>query len=575
MAISVPYNPVPEAPSRAPIPEVRPTVVEEAFGGGIARGISGLGREVENVGNQIFQRAIALQDLENQTQAEEANNRFVRESAQLHANFNSLEGINAGPKALEKYTSDLETLRSKIGEDLTNSAARRLYDRGTRGQLARHVFNGAGHAASQMKAANKQALVSSMDLDMQGFSSDPNPETFDQRFQDIRQKVLRLGANEGWTEPKLNDEILKMRSRARIEQIRGLAAEGRAFAAEELYNKHKDEIHWTQQDSIQNLVHNGTTNVKARTIDDIENGDIKSGYLDEKRTLEDRIKAARKRAEEESTDPALSDVASDRVRATYNRWKQDQKDKENNNIQIIQGAFPVAQSFDHLMSMPEVQEAYQNLPPTKRNALPGQFRRYQDSVNKETREQSNTYLRGLADEDLQKFLATDLTQFNLSRTDLDWLLALQRKKSQNPAKDPKTAAAMAIITPILPDSIRTDRDEMVRLRGAMQIALEEYIREYKSMPKAEDIRKLGARLLQEKAFVEPETWFSKSGWNLFIKNEPAYREKIPPDVLEAVKEDPGWAAKGITNVTDEMVRIEVQQQLWRKFYQNKRDKASE
>lgn len=354
---------------------------------------------------------------------------------------------------------------------------------------------------------------------------------------------------------------------------------GEPFAAERLFNDHKDEIHWTQQDSVQNLVHNGTSDSKARIIneDPKVNGDLFSGEFDDKRGVEERIKAAGEIAEEQSDDPLLKQKAMDRARVSYNQFKQDRHDTEVKNSQTIQEAFPVAQSYDHLMSMPEVQEAYQALPPNKRNALPGQFRRYQDSAKRETREQTNTYLRGLADEDPQKFLSMDLTQFELSRTDLDRLLKLQRKKSGDPTKDPKTAAAMAIITPTLPDSIRTDRDEMTRLRGAMQIALEEYIREYKSMPKAEDVRKIGARLLMTHVTNPPDDYpaISKLGWRLFNSNEPAYKETIPPDVMEEIKNDPAWAAEGITNVTDEMVRTIVQQQLWRKYYQNKKDKASE
>lgn len=563
MAISVPYNPVPEAPSRAPIPEVRPAVVEEAFGSGIARGISGLGREVENVGNQIFQRAIALQDLENQTQAEEANNRFVRESAQLHANFNSLEGINAGPKALEKYTSDLETLRSKIGEDLTNSAARRLYDRGTRGQLARHVFNGAGHAASQMKAANKQALVSSMDLDMQGFSSDPNPETFDQRFQDIRQKVLRLGANEGWTEPKLNDEILKMRSRARIEQIRGLA-QRQPFEAERLYNEHKDEIHWTQQDSVGNLVHGGTANVKARFIDEEVNADLKSGEPDEKKGVEERVKEAREKAAKESQDPLLGDYAAQRTRATYNQFRQDERDRIQRNDQTMLGGIAgytspggrLYNSRDDLYAFgsPEEIRIYDSASPKERKKYDTWMAKNAKGEVLPSPERRAKYeeLLGLSEENPVEFMTKDIMSEDLTREQKGKLFTRRDQIIKSPGKDPRISRAMIQVAPTLQAMGITpteDKQAFLRFRGALSDLMRQEEASQKKPLNTEQIDKLSARILQ--TIKTPGSLFGD--W--WPSKAPMFNLEVPEADANRIKSSPAWITTGVDPTPEQIQRI--------------------
>src|SRR5581483_2698427 len=98
----VPYQPVPQvAPSEAATPGVRVNAPTEAFGGASAAATEGLGKGFEQAGNELFGRAVALQQLANETEAREADAQYMLQAGDLHAKFNALEGkerVNAFPK---------------------------------------------------------------------------------------------------------------------------------------------------------------------------------------------------------------------------------------------------------------------------------------------------------------------------------------------------------------------------------------------------------------------------------------------------------------------------------------------
>lgn len=564
MAISVPYNPVPqESPARAPIPELSPVVTEEAFGSSIAQAIGGLGREAEKIGDQIFQRAIALQDLENQTMATEADNQFMLESAKVHAEFQSLEGQNAGPKALEKYTQDLSKIRADIGKGLGNPVARRLYDRGTRNTLARSIFNAAGHSAAQMKRANGDALAARVDLSMQDFSADPNQETFDARFGPVAADVIRLGDLHGWSREKTESEIAKVRGKARVEQIRGMA-QREPFAAEKLYNEVKDEIHWTQQDSVQNLVQGGTANVKARFIDDEVNADLKTGEPDEKKGVEERVREAREKAAKESKDPLLGDYAAQRARATYNQYLQDKRDNVQRNDQTMLGGINgytnpggrVYNSRDDLYAFGTKEEIaiYDAASPKERKKYDTWMAKNAKGEVILTPERRAKYeeLLGLSEESPVEFMTKDIMAEDLTKEQQQKLFTRRDQILKSPGKDPRISRAMMQVAPTLQAMGITPQDDkqaFLRFRGALSDLMRQEEASQKKPLTTEQIDKLSSRILQTiktPGYIWGDIWPNKA---------PMFNLEVPESEANRIKNSPAWISAGVDPTDEQIQRI--------------------
>ena len=99
------------APEGGRTPEFHEGVVEGAFGERTGAALQQAGQDVSRLGDQTFQTAQYLQNLQNETEALNANTRYGEESVKLRAKFMSLEGANASPEALTKYQGTPELHR--------------------------------------------------------------------------------------------------------------------------------------------------------------------------------------------------------------------------------------------------------------------------------------------------------------------------------------------------------------------------------------------------------------------------------------------------------------------------------
>src|SRR6266436_5405344 len=106
---------------------MNPRIPSAAFGGEAAQALSGFGKTAEHVGDEIFARAIALQNLNNEAEATEADAKYMQTAGDLHAEFNAKQGkerVDAYPK----YKQDLNEARQKLRGGLSSQMAQRMFD---------------------------------------------------------------------------------------------------------------------------------------------------------------------------------------------------------------------------------------------------------------------------------------------------------------------------------------------------------------------------------------------------------------------------------------------------------------
>src|SRR5215469_2498402 len=124
----VPYTGVPQvAPTDAPIPRYQVETPPAAFGVNVAQAIEGLGKTVQGAGDEMFARAIAMQDLYNHSEAQQADADYMQKAGELHAQYSSLQGKDA-VDAYPKYISDLQDARKSIRDGLSNGMSQKLFD---------------------------------------------------------------------------------------------------------------------------------------------------------------------------------------------------------------------------------------------------------------------------------------------------------------------------------------------------------------------------------------------------------------------------------------------------------------
>lgn len=149
---AVPYSPVPTvAPSGQGLPSPSVQGVPEAFGAGMVQSASNLGKAMEASGNELFTRALAIQQMNNETEARQGDADYMIAAGKLHADFSALKG-KAAADAFPKYQQDLNDLRMKTRAGMSNPMAAKMFDAQSLSTMGRTIFNGAGHAASENKS---------------------------------------------------------------------------------------------------------------------------------------------------------------------------------------------------------------------------------------------------------------------------------------------------------------------------------------------------------------------------------------------------------------------------------------
>lgn len=266
---TVPYNPVPDVAPQAPgVPGLRVQTPIAAFGGTVAQAIESVGGKLDQDGNEIFQRAMALQDLNNRTAADKANTDYTIALGQKHAAFSALEGQNA-VKALPQYTQDVQDLREEYGQGL-NPMARKLYDVDSRGQMARTIFNGAGHAGEQNKRWQEATAKSALQANRDGaYNTADDDAGFQAKWNAVPNHVATLAGLGGWDDTQTTHEVFKERSGLLADRIKGLARTNPLRAEQMLNQAMQDKtLEFSDWQGANSIVHHEVVTTGSRVVTD-------------------------------------------------------------------------------------------------------------------------------------------------------------------------------------------------------------------------------------------------------------------------------------------------------------------
>lgn len=538
---------VPILPSVAPqdiaIPKFRVDTPLAAFGGASAQATEAFGSQLAHAGDELFKRAEALQQLKNETEARDADAQFQIEAGKMHAQYNSLEGLQAGPDALEKHTKDLEELRQKVRGGLSNDAARKLYDGPSTSTMGRTIFSAAGHSAQQMKVANDRSLDAQMTATMnQGAQFSKDPRALAQGEAQIRAYSRQRAENTGGTKETVDTFEFGKVSDYWTSAILS-TAETDPWAATKMLEANKSKLDAKDLPRVEAQIQTKQNMIGARNIADEVNADLRKDPTGAGKSLQARLEDADKIAESRApNNPVLKDVARNQVIAQYRQATGAKKEFDQGNRDAVSDALvsppggKTIHTVDELRAVPGLDAKINSLPPKEQEALQGRINRYNAAADKEANEQNYKYLLGLSRSEPDKFLSMDLTSEKLNQSQMNKLYTEQKNIRRHPEDDGRVLHAMSVMRADLQAAGVNAKDDVKRYytyQGAMQDALAQYrANNGGKQPGDKDIQEMGRKLLTE-VYTGGETF---GGWLGRNKTRP-FEVEVPGEIYTKAKEE--------------------------------------
>lgn len=547
---SIPYKPFPSTtPTDRPTPYLNVRAMPEAFGVNI-------GEALARGGDELFGRAMALQQLENQSAADDLSNEFIIQSSDLRAKYHSLEGKDA-PEQLEKYARDLDELRGKIREGARNPYTGKLYDSHTRGFLAREVYSGAQHAATENKRYHNKVIDNKEVAAHDEVAHRPQSErTVAAQTSTLRDVYRQRAAMKGWDTDTEQIEYQRGLSKLLYTQITSLA-KNNPEAADKLLKDNEINLYGDDLPKAQAIV---DTHMRVQGAVSIAEQIVKppeEGKFD--KSLEDYIREATKKADEIRPDDALmrSQVQNDviaRYHKLYGAKREADAERKNVMDKAVTGGYGrLPSSVAEMLKLhPEIENAWQKMTDTQRKPyfsaianlqkMPDLSRRnYEFSQEGIERYEE---LIGMRHANPKEFLSLNLPSEQFRVPTIQSLIRMQAELQKKADEDPRVGAALTMIRNArgnvmselgIDKRTEANKENYDRFVGALQMGLDRLREEGKKQPKQEDILALGDALMFQKAVPR----FGGIFGGIFgtAKEEPIYNVTVPDKIKKEFTEE--------------------------------------
>ncbi len=574
----VPYNPVPD---QRPIEgtggrSVSVNASALAFGGAVGEALKGLGATEGQVGNELFSRAIALQELRNETEARAADAQYMETAGQLHANFNALEG-KARVDAFPGHMEELKAEREKIRNGLSNPMAQKMFDSQSLSTMGRTIFNAAGAAASANKQWATGTIKSQIDLDAKTIEDNPSDDVlFQNKLNRVKAGATNLAHLQGFEEggPEAQDLALKATSQMWKQRIIGLSR-SKPFEAQKMLEDNKTSL--TQDDYLR-VDQTVTTQGRAVGAANIGNGIIQDS-LDKDGNIAKPLATMEQEARDKAKalnpdDPILAEHAATTVRGLYNQSKYARKQEDLENLDIVRAGYEKGvRDVRELRADPKTAAAMDALPVRYREMIPSMINRFNEARDKTTNQDSYQRLYGLSNNDVEGFLNTDVTKEQLSQSDMRKLQARQEMLKKNQNADPRVSRALSWVRGAAGSQMEalgiyrrndSNKDDYDHFTGALQSALDEWQETHSKPPDYKEVtQEIAPRLMKQR--TEPYLFGLMSSKKAFFQQE------VPDEVKEQLKSDVS-AATGSEPSDEEMYKAYVRQQ-YIQLYGSKKDQS--
>lgn len=572
----VPYTGAPtQVLQDTPTPEMKPNIPAAAFGGEVAQAMSGFGKTLEGVGDEIFNRALALQNLNNETEAKEKAADFQIEVGKLHAEYSAKSGKDA-VDSFQPYIESIKALRGKMRDSLSTSMSQKMFDSDSLSTMGRTIFNGAGHAASSNKQYVAGASAARVDALGEGVYQNPDTNTTKAAIRDTEKEVRETQAPlAGWSPEVTDQKVQEAKSAIVAKQIKGLATK-KPFEAAKLLDANKANLTDADYAKVDATVRAsgravGSANIANEVYEAGKGSKDKPGKSMSVMEAEVRQKAK----DFDPDDPILQQHAVQALnqRANQDRYSQAQENQANTSV-INQALHDGVFDYQTFRADPRNAAAEDALVAAgKKMNLPADINNYNTARDrKDNMERFNT-LMGTANNDTEGFLNYDArSDKKLSQGQINQIIAKQEQLKKNQNQDPRVDRAMGWMRGGFGSQMEalgvykrsnSNKDDYDHLTGAVQAALDIWQENHGKPPTYKEFEEqIGPQVIQQR---------SEPGLLWGTNKKPFFNQPTPTDFAEKVKAE--VIAKGGVEPTDEELnKAYIRTQLL-KLYPGK--KASE
>lgn len=552
----VPYSPVATAQPTAPGEGVSISTPGAAFGENIGAAIEKLGSTVGQVGNELWQRAIALQDLANENAAREAQTKFALGASQLHADYSAKTGKDASD-SLQGFLDSQAQLRTQIGSSLGSPMAKKYYDADSLPFMQRNVFSAAAHAAEENKKYTIDTIKAGADQDLKSIGDDPNHfiEKRDSYVDKASQVAMVVHGTYDMNDPVVKDAITNATSSATKEHLLGISKTNASGAMGMLPQYRKD---LTDPDyiTLQNQLEGRATAVVASNLaDNAAQEAVGGGVPVEQAIKKQKEIAARDYPGNERLPMEVERSARSQIGSM--RWQQGMDEK----IAQQDAAETIAKMGIHDLqawqSLPNHQDIEARLGIKNSTDMSGYIHRVNNQLYATTNQEAKQRAEGMAHDPARRedFLSQDFSTWQLNSADAEKYRQLQIKYTSDPksGSDPRVSRYMGYALNTRGEELHAlgvDRytannaDDYYKFRGVVSEALDVWTQDHKRAPTPQEFSdNILPSLIRTQA--------TQTGWmgSVFGSQEPAFHQwgprpaesEVPIEFRERAIEEAGKA----------------------------------
>lgn len=535
----VPYEPYTTAQPQGGGERINVNAPGAAFGENIGQSLQALGTTTQHVGQELFDRAIALQDLQNEADARNAQNDYALLVAKKQADFDTLEG-KAQADALPGHLQFLSDSRKQISERLQSPMARKYFDADSMPFMQRNFILSASRAGD----ANKKAIVgtaqATVDIAAKTFVDPTNEAEYNAKIDTVKQAADTIAGAHNWGPEQKQDYILTQTSTLRAAQITQVAHTDPQRALTML-DQNKEDMTQKDYDLTIDRVRAQNRAVGSVNLANSVYGDGTKPF----QQMEDEIKA--RAPDLAHGDPLFEKDALVALRGKVFYDKTAQRESNNTTTQDIwsDGIMKGVKNVQELRALPGMQEKIDSLPPKVQAQIPEWINRYNAAKDKASNEENFTRLMGMSYNDREGFLNLDISAQNVSQPQMRRLMQVRAELIRNPRDDPRVDKALGWMKTSHGSELqalgvynrdRNNPDQYDHYVGAMQSAIDTWTQEKGKPPSYKEItEEIGPGLIKQRAgahfFSSNRPFFDQDlpeGWGDDLREEAQRRGETPP-----------------------------------------------
>lgn len=550
----VPYSGAPEVgPALDPLPTPRVNAPAEAFGTGVAGAISHLGEVAQGAGKELFARAIAFQELDEQTKADMAAAQTLDRMTNRYMEYDKLRG-NERIEGMPKFQEDLSKIREDGAAGLNSPYARMQYLRDSRRSQSMMTWHGATLARQGAEEAAAAASRSRMDAAVNNFAkvNPSDPKEFDEKVAEIRSAAAdevhrRTGFAPGTKEsddaasPIVSGQVAKM-------IIAKLNADAPAGKKLYQYSKDKGLLSPEDADRLQDRVDRAVDTNTGRKIGATIGGDPKNKNVDPKILIE-KAKAAADEADPGNDNLKRNAVDFTLERKTHEERIETEAYRETMKTLIrgvdgtdTNGRVPI--SLDEARQDPVWREAYDSAPEQVQGQIREAIRKNGNTDGFVPNERGNAEFNNLyaalkspnaSAAEVDEALNADLLKTHMTREQRKTILDLQNKvlAEQSTATSVNSAMNIAEVrTAVNAAGLSKGTEEYDRFVTEFTTAIGEYASTaHRTVKDHKQLGEIATQMLTQQATSH---WYNPGSWG---------QSKTYENILEAKPELKAQAIK--------------------------------